>query len=177
MTWTSIKQEAEIKLPHLTLTGKVEYDSGQQALTIADPATGEEEVLSVNPTDYGYIAFPGEVFAKDRSEHRVLPVALEQRPASVQFPPPSLWDRSSPLPTGCGSQGRRQPDGPLRGDRAPVHCWPAIQYPNESAAEHALEKSFFIHGLCREDCLDAYDTQEPMDGYEVVIPPDDDTDV
>ena len=53
----------------------------------------------------------------------------------------------------------------------------SIQYPDESAAEHALEKSFFIDGLCQEDCLDAYVTQEPMDGYEVVIPPDDDTDI
>ena len=53
----------------------------------------------------------------------------------------------------------------------------SIQYPDESAAEHALEKSFFIDALCQEDCLDAYVTQEPMDGYEVVIPPDDDFDI
>lgn len=51
----------------------------------------------------------------------------------------------------------------------------SIQYPDESAAQRALEKSFFVDGLCQEDCLDAYVTQEPMDGYEVVIPPDGDT--
>lgn len=78
MPWTTLKEEAEINLPHLTLTGKVEYDPGQQALTITDPTTGEEEVLSVNPTEYGYIAFPGEVFVKDWSEHQGLPAALEQ---------------------------------------------------------------------------------------------------
>ncbi|MEU3331325.1 hypothetical protein ACF046_03110 [Glutamicibacter creatinolyticus] len=51
----------------------------------------------------------------------------------------------------------------------------SIQYPDESAAQRALKKSFFIDALCQEDCLDAYVTQEPMDGYEVVIPPDGDT--
>lgn len=78
MTWRTLKEQAEIKLPHLTLTGRVEYDAGQQALTITDRATGEEEVLSVNLTDYDYIAFPGEVFVKDWSEHQGLPAALEQ---------------------------------------------------------------------------------------------------
>lgn len=78
MAWTTLKKEAEIVLPNLTLTGKVEYDPGLQALTITDPATDEEEVLSVNLTDYGYIAFPGEVFVKDWSEHQGLPAALEQ---------------------------------------------------------------------------------------------------
>lgn len=78
MTWRTLKEEAEIELPHLTLIGRVGYNAGLQALTITDPATGEEEVLSVNLTDYGYIAFPGEIFVKDWSEHRGLPAALEQ---------------------------------------------------------------------------------------------------
>lgn len=30
MTWTTLKEEAAIELPCLTLTGKVEYDAGQQ---------------------------------------------------------------------------------------------------------------------------------------------------
>lgn len=78
MTWKTITEEAEIKLPHLTLIGKVEYNPGLQALTITDLTTGEEEVLSVNLTDYGYIAFLGEVFVKDWSEHQGMPAALEQ---------------------------------------------------------------------------------------------------
>lgn len=78
MTWTTLKEVAEIEVPHFTLTGRVEYDPGLQALVITDPATGEEEVLSVNLTDYGYIAFPGGVFVRDWSEHQGLPAALEQ---------------------------------------------------------------------------------------------------
>ena len=78
MTWTTLKEEAEIKLPHLTLNGRVEYDSGLQALTVTDPTTGEEEVLSVSLAQYGYLASPGEVLVKDWSEHRGLPAALEQ---------------------------------------------------------------------------------------------------
>lgn len=77
MAWTTLREEAEINLPHLTLTGKVEYEPGLQALTITDPATGEEEVLSVNLTEYGYIAFPGEVFVKDWSEHSGLAAAIQ----------------------------------------------------------------------------------------------------
>lgn len=50
----------------------------------------------------------------------------------------------------------------------------AIEYPDKTAADHALEKSFFIDALCQEDCLDAYTTPEILDGYEVVIPPGDD---
>lgn len=66
MTWTTLKEEAAIELPCLTLTSKVEYDAGQQ------------EVLSVNLIGYGYLAFPGEVFIKDWSEHQGLSAALEQ---------------------------------------------------------------------------------------------------
>lgn len=53
----------------------------------------------------------------------------------------------------------------------------AIAYPDQESAEHALEKCYFIDALCQEDCLDAYVTQEPAEGYEVVIPPDDDLDI
>lgn len=53
----------------------------------------------------------------------------------------------------------------------------AIAYLDQESAEHALEQSFFIDALCQEDCLDAYVTQEPTDGYEVVVPPDDDLDI
>lgn len=57
----------------------------------------------------------------------------------------------------------------------------AIEYPDRDAAEHALERSLFIDGLCEEDCLNAYqvgwidpDLLSDPDQYEHVIPPDDD---
>ncbi len=53
----------------------------------------------------------------------------------------------------------------------------AIAYLNQESAEHALVKSFLVDALCQEDCLDAYVTKEPTEGYEVVIPPDDDLDI
>lgn len=57
----------------------------------------------------------------------------------------------------------------------------AIRYPDRDTAEHALERSLFIDGLCEEDCLDAYvtDTMPWIDGYDMteyehVTPPDND---
>ena len=50
----------------------------------------------------------------------------------------------------------------------------AILYPGQAAADWALEHSFFIAGLCEENCLDAYTISEVFDGIEIVIPPEDD---
>lgn len=73
MTWTTLRDTALLKFnTDVELAGRIEYDSGQHALAIVDPSTGEEEVLTVDLLSSGYFAFPGEVFVKDWSGHRGL---------------------------------------------------------------------------------------------------------
>lgn len=78
MAWTTLQERVELRLEHVTLTGAVEHAPSQNALTITCPNTAESEVLTVDLTQYGYVAFPGEVFVKDWSEHQGLAAALEQ---------------------------------------------------------------------------------------------------
>lgn len=77
MAWTTLQEHVELRLEHVTLTGTVEYDPSQNALTIMCPDTDESEVLTVDLTQYGYVAFPGEVFVKDWSEHSGLAGAIQ----------------------------------------------------------------------------------------------------
>jgi len=60
----------------------------------------------------------------------------------------------------------------------------AVRYPDDAAAQWALESSFFIDSLCQEDCLDAYVSDhvdqalrdDPL-GLEEVVPPGDDSSI
>ena len=78
MTWTTLREHVELLLEHVTLTGAVEHDPSHNGLTITCPDTGNSEVLTIDLTSYGNVAFPGEVFVKDWSEHQGLAAALEQ---------------------------------------------------------------------------------------------------
>lgn len=69
MAWRTLQEHLELRPEHVTLTGALDHDPPQNALTITCPDTGVPEVLTVDLTSYGYIAFPGEVFVKDWSEH------------------------------------------------------------------------------------------------------------
>ena len=77
MTWTTLREHVELLLEHVTLTGAVEHDPSQNGLTITCPDTGESEALTVDLTSYGYVAFPGEVFVKDWSEHSGVADAIQ----------------------------------------------------------------------------------------------------
>lgn len=76
MTWTTIRSNALLSLTGLDRAGEIRYDNRQHALVLVDPATAEEEVLTVNLLSSGYVADPGEVFVKDWSEHSGLAAAL-----------------------------------------------------------------------------------------------------
>jgi len=76
MTWHTLRDTAQLLFNEIELEGRIEYDAHQHALVIVDPATGEEEVLTVDLLTSGYLAFPGEVFVKDWSGHTGLALAL-----------------------------------------------------------------------------------------------------
>lgn len=79
MTWTTLRDHACLKFnTDVELEGRIEYDARQHALAIVDPVSGEEEVLTVDLLSAGYLAFPGEVFVKDWSEHTGLAFELAQ---------------------------------------------------------------------------------------------------
>lgn len=77
MTWTTIRDRVELDLSDVTLSGVLAYNPARASLIIADHETGEAEVLTVDLTVYGYVAFPGEFFVKGWSEHSGLAIALE----------------------------------------------------------------------------------------------------
>lgn len=76
MTWTRIRSNALLSLTSLDRAGEIRYDNRLHALVLVDPATAEEEGLTVNLLSSGYVADPGEVFVKDWSEHSGLVAAL-----------------------------------------------------------------------------------------------------
>lgn len=78
MTWKTLRDHAVLTFNDIVLEGRIEYDRSQHSLAIANPDTGEEEVLTINLLTSGYVAFPGEVFVKDWSEHSGLAAELEQ---------------------------------------------------------------------------------------------------
>lgn len=56
-----------------------------------------------------------------------------------------------------------------------------IYYPTKEAADHALDNSFFIDGICEEDCLDLISVDTiPAEAtlaspdWEHIVPPDED---
>lgn len=62
MAWTTIRDRVELALPDVTLSGALSYNPARASLIVADRETGEAEVLTVDLTVYGYVAFPGEFF-------------------------------------------------------------------------------------------------------------------
>lgn len=72
---TTTHPTIRLQLGDLDLTGTVTYDHRLQQLQLTYP-DGETEILSVDLMAYGYMAFPGECFIKDWSEHAGLTDAL-----------------------------------------------------------------------------------------------------
>ncbi|WAL40992.1 hypothetical protein BRM1_03770 [Brevibacterium sp. BRM-1] len=77
MTWKTINESVTVHYPHFTMTGSIDHDPAQAALAQVDAETGEDEVLSVDLSGYGYVPGPHEVFVKDWSEHRGFAAALQ----------------------------------------------------------------------------------------------------
>jgi hypothetical protein len=59
------------------MTGSIEYDPAQASLAQIHAETGEDEVLSVDLSGYGYVPGPDEVFVKDWSGHNGFAAALQ----------------------------------------------------------------------------------------------------
>ncbi len=76
MTWSLAHEAVTLGLGEIELEGDLYHDAAQSALCLADPETGEDEVLTVSLLADGYVALPGEVFVRDYSEHSGLPAAL-----------------------------------------------------------------------------------------------------
>ena len=53
------------------------YKTGSAHLAQVDAETGEDEVLSIDLSEYGYVPGPDEVFVKDWSEHHGFAAALQ----------------------------------------------------------------------------------------------------
>ena len=76
MAWSKRQESTTLELAEIELEGDLYYDAEQNALCLVEPETGEDEILTVNMLGAGYVAFPGEVFVRDYSEHSGLPAAL-----------------------------------------------------------------------------------------------------
>lgn len=72
---TTTYPNVRLRQGDLDLTGTLTYDHRAQRLEIAYP-DGETEALSIDLLLQGYVAFPGEAFVKDWSEHAGLTDAL-----------------------------------------------------------------------------------------------------
>lgn len=79
MAWKTIYESVTVHYPHFTMTGSIEHDPAQASLAQVDAETGEDEVLSVDLSGYGYVPGPDEVFVKDWSEHHGFAAALQSR--------------------------------------------------------------------------------------------------
>lgn len=77
MTWKAINECVTVHYPRFTMIGSIEHDPPQAALAHVDAETGEDEVLSVDLSEYGYVPGPGEIFMKDWSEHQGFAAALQ----------------------------------------------------------------------------------------------------
>lgn len=77
MACMTVRDRVELVLPDVTLSGVLAYEPGRASLIVADRDTYESEVLTVDLTVYGYVAFPGELFVKGWSEHSGRAIALE----------------------------------------------------------------------------------------------------
>ena len=76
MTWAMHREAVSLRLGEIELEGELHYDSVESSLCLVDPETGEDEVLTVSLLRDGYVAFPGQIFVRDYSEHFGLPAAL-----------------------------------------------------------------------------------------------------
>lgn len=76
MTWAMHREAVSLRLSEIELEGDLYYDSVQNSLCLVDPEAGEDEVLTVSLLRDGYVAFPGQIFVRDYSEHFGLPAAL-----------------------------------------------------------------------------------------------------
>ncbi|MBL3698993.1 hypothetical protein [Leucobacter luti] len=75
MNWKTIRDHVALSFDEIELTGQLQHDPTQHALVLAFD-DGDSEVLSIDLLSSGYVAFPGEVFVRDYSEHFELPAAL-----------------------------------------------------------------------------------------------------
>lgn len=77
MAWKTINENITVRYPQFTMTGLIEYDTAQASLAQVDADTGEDVVLSIDLSEYGYVPAPGEVFLKDWSENHGFAAALQ----------------------------------------------------------------------------------------------------
>ncbi|TLK50907.1 hypothetical protein [Glutamicibacter sp. V16R2B1] len=77
MTWKTINESVTVCYPQFTMTGSIEQDPAQPALAQVAAETGEDEVLSIDLFEYGYVPAPGEIFIKDWSKHHGFAAALQ----------------------------------------------------------------------------------------------------
>ena len=75
MTWSTLQEGITLAFNEIELTGRIEYDPTQNMLEMLF-SDGDSEILTVDLLASGYVAFPGEVFVRDYSEHSGLPAAL-----------------------------------------------------------------------------------------------------
>lgn len=75
MTWSTLQERTTLAFNEIELTGRIGHEPAQNALEIVFP-DGDVELLTVDLLADGYVAFPGEVFVMDYSEHLGLPAAL-----------------------------------------------------------------------------------------------------
>lgn len=69
-------QSRFVKLTDATVLAS-KYADGTFALIAIDGVEGDQEVLSVNLSAYGYVAPPGAIYVRDYGPHEGLPDALE----------------------------------------------------------------------------------------------------
>lgn len=77
MSWKTIRERVSLSFNEIELTGEMQHDPTQNALVLAFDDE-DSEMLSIDLLSSGYVAFPGEVFVRDYSEHSDLPAALAE---------------------------------------------------------------------------------------------------
>ena len=75
MSMSTLQEGITLAFNEIELTGCIEHDPAQHALEMLFP-DGDSEMLTVDLLASGYVAYPGEVFVRDYSEHSGLPAAL-----------------------------------------------------------------------------------------------------
>lgn len=75
MTWKLMREALRLRFGETELQGSLHYDPAQHALEMLFPDS-DSEMLTVDLLASGYVAYPGEVFVRDYSEHSGLPAAL-----------------------------------------------------------------------------------------------------
>ena len=75
MSMSMLQEGIALAFNEIELTGCIEHDPAQHALEMLFPGC-DSEMLTVDLLASGYVAFPGEVFVRDYSEHSGIPGAL-----------------------------------------------------------------------------------------------------